>query len=246
MHFVHLAQRQVAQHSGQVHLGDGRVWRGGVWQVDHRGPAALQRSLAPSMLRGRVDQYRALGRKQGCIGRSLQVAVHHHQRRLAGSVDAAHIQARLVLEHRADTGQHRAGAGAPGVAVGARRFASNPLALAIGQGGHAVHRGSCFQAHPGRAAQHAAEKPDVEFPRRRCPDTQSRVSAVVGNLHRHTGRAQPRKALPRHQRIGVGQSGYHVGNAGVDQSVTTWPGASVVGAGLQCDVGGGADCGLVP
>ena len=204
MDFIHVAQRQVAQHSGQVHLGAGRTWRGGVWQIDHRGPAALQRGLARGVGSGCVNQHLAAGPKQRCIRRGLQVAVHHHQRGLARCVDAAHIQARPVLQHGANAGQHRAGAGAPGVAVGAGRFAGDPLALAIGQGGHTVYRGSCFEAHPGRTAQHAAEKPDVQFPRGRRPCAHIRVVAVAGNFYRHTGRAQTHKALPGHQRVRVG------------------------------------------
>ena len=215
MHFVHLAQRQVAQHSGQVHLGAGSIWRGRLRHVDHRGPAALQRGLARGMRRGCVNQHRAAGCEQRRIRRGLQVAVHHHQRGLARRVDAAHIQAWPVLQHGANAGQHGTGACPPGVAVGAGRFAGNPLALAIGQGGHTVYRGSCFEAHPGRAAQHAADKPDVEFPRGRCPIAHIRVVAVARNLHRHTGSAEARKALPRHQRVRVGQGGYHAAYPGV-------------------------------
>ena len=143
------------------------------------------------------------------------------------------------MQHGANAGQHGAGAGPPGMAVGAGRFAGDPLALAVGQGGHTVYRGSCFEAHPGRAAQHAAEKPDVQFPCGRSPVAQSRVVAFAGNLHRHTGRVQARKALPRHQRVRVGQGGDHAADACVYQGIATRPGAPVVAAGLERHIGGG-------
>ena len=53
--------------------------------------------------------------------------------------------------------------GSGGMAVGAGVRRGDPLTLAVRQRRRAVQRGRHLHAHPGRFADHAAEKPDVEF-----------------------------------------------------------------------------------
>jgi len=151
--------------------------------------------------------------------------------RLARRGYAAHVQARVVLQHRAYAREHGAGAGAPGMAVGARFGRRDPLALAIGQRRRAVERGRGFHAHPGRAAHHAAEEADVEF---------ARFGGARSDLNLDTSSAQAFKALTRHQRIGVGDRRHDATDARGDQRVAARAGAAVVGAGFQGDIGRGA------
>ena len=143
MQFVDLSRGQVAQQGSQIHLGAGaRRWRAG--QVHHRGAAVFKRRLPVRVRVGGIDEHGALGRKQWRVRWGLQIAVHHHKRGLARRVQATHIKPGLVLQHGANAGEQRAGARAPGMAVGAGGLAGNPLALAIGQGGDAVQRGGGF------------------------------------------------------------------------------------------------------
>ena len=69
-----------------------------------------------------------------------------------------HVEPRVVGQHGADAGQHRAGARAPGVAVGARGLAGDPLADAVGQRGAAVQRRRHLQPHPRPAALACARR----------------------------------------------------------------------------------------
>jgi hypothetical protein len=99
-------------------------------------------------------------RPAGCARRGdLEPAVDDHAARLARRVDAAHGQLRIVGLDGADAGQDRAGAGAPGVAVGARLRAGDPLALAAVQRRGAVQAGRRLQAHPRPAARMREKKP---------------------------------------------------------------------------------------
>ena len=59
--------------------------------------------------------------------------------------------------------ENRTGAGAPGVAVGASGLRGDPLADAVLQRRLAVEGRRDFQAHPRRAADHAAEESKVQL-----------------------------------------------------------------------------------
>ena len=117
------------------------------------------------------------------------------------------------------------------MAVGACRFASDPLACAARQGGDAVQRGRHLQAHPGRAAHHAGDKAQVD------------LACLIGeqsDIDRDAGFAQALQALACHPGVGIDHRGDHAGHTLGHQQVGAGGGAAVVGAGFQCDVGRGA------
>ena len=157
--------------------------------------------------------------------------------RLARGPDQAHVQARIVLEHGSDAGQHRAGAGPPGVAVGAGGFRGDPLAHAVLETGLAVERRGDFHPYPRGLADHAAQEADVEFPGllRTRPDFDLDARG-----------AQPLEALPGDQRVGVGEGRDDAAHARRDQRVAARAGAAMVGAGLQRDPGSRANGGIAP
>ena len=178
-----------------------------------------------------VNQQASLGPKKLGRQRGLQPAVDHHQSRLAITGQQAHIELRIVFEHRADAGQQGAGTGPPGMTVGAGSLTGNPLALAILQSGAAVQRGSDFQAHPRTLAQHAAEKPEVELARGCRPGTYHHLDA---------GRAKVGKAAAGHARVRILKACHHPGDASMGQGLDAGASASPVRAGLQGDIGRGA------
>ena len=89
--------------------------------------------------------------------------IQHHPPGLAVHGDGAYIEARVVVQHRADARKDGGGPGAPDVAVGPGRVAGDPLAAAIGQRRAAIQRGRHLQPHPGALAHHAGQETDVEF-----------------------------------------------------------------------------------
>jgi len=147
-------QRDLAARAGAVHhFGATRLQCGTVARVLRAGgvdtDAAGLLTLAP-------------GVQQAGVQRQFEPAVDHHQMRLSGRVQPAHVELWIVFEHGANAGQHRAGACAPGVPIQSRLGASDPLALPVLQRGLPVDRRGDLHAHPGQAALHAAEKTDVE------------------------------------------------------------------------------------
>lgn len=113
----------------------------------------------------------------------------------------------------------------------------DPLADAVVQRGLAVERGGDFHAHPGRFADHAAEKADIEF---------TGLCGTGADFDLYARSPQPRKALTRDQRVGVGDGGNHLLDAGCNQRVATGAGAAVVGARLQRDPSRGAGDRVAP
>ncbi len=137
----------------------------------------------------------------------------------------AHVQPWIVVEHGADAGQHGAGAPAPGVAVGARLGAGDPLAGAVEQCGATVQRRRDLHPHPGALALHAREEADVDVARG--------VGDVgVGHLDLDAGRAQARDAFARYLREGVAHRDDDTAKTGFDEGVAARRCAAVVGAGL--------------
>ena len=121
------APREHAHHRGKV---DATV---GVRQRDAlharrpcglRAPAVITSAPSPASTRRRW--------------RRLRIAVDDDALRLARRLHRAHGQRGIVLQHGADAGEDRARARAPGVAVGARGFAGDPLARAVGERGAPV------------------------------------------------------------------------------------------------------------
>ena len=105
-----------------------------------------------------------------------------------------HVEPRIVIEHRPDTGQHGARALAPRMAVDACGLAGDPLACAVVQRGAPVERSRDLHAHPGPCAQHAREESDVQL---------ARLVGEHTDVDRDAGGTQARDALPRDQRVRV-------------------------------------------
>ena len=148
------------------------------------------------MLAGGVNVAVPLDLEKLGTQRGFQPVVQQHQLRLALGWHEPHVELRVVRQNRADPRQHRTGASPPGMAIGAGLLGGQPLAGAVLQRCFAIQRGRQFQAHPGRAAQHAAEKADIEF---------ARLSGAGAHFDADAGCAQAGKALPADQRIGVKQ-----------------------------------------
>ena len=141
--------------------------------------------------------------------------------------DQANVEARIVLAHRADAGQDRARALAPGVAVGARRLAGDPLAGAVGERRAPVERDRRLQAQPGPAAFHARDEADVEL---------ARLLAAAAPLDGDAGGLEPRRAAPGDERVRVAQRDDDARHAGSDERIGARRRAAVVRARLERDV----------
>jgi hypothetical protein len=108
--------------------------------------------------------------------------------------------------------------------IGARGFAGNPLASAVGQRGATVKTHCEFHAHPGQSLAHALHEPNVEFgcfglhePRfDGDAGTQKRVGALAANA-----------------RIRVLDSEYDARDTRLDQRVDAGRRAAMMAAGLQ-------------
>ena len=145
--------------------------------------------------------------------------------------DEPHVQPRVVVEHGADAGQDCAGTLAPGMSVGARGLAGDPLARAVVERAAAVERDSRLHAQPRPAALHAREEADVEF---------ARLAGEQPDVDADARGAQPRDAFPGNERVRVARGNDDPRQAGGDQCVAARRRAAVVRAGLQADVGGRA------
>ena len=138
---------------------------------------------------------------------------------------------RVVGQGGADAGEHGAAFGALDLHVVPRRFAGNPLALAVGQRGFAVEAGGGFQLHKRAAAFDAGEEAAVELPR-------FAFHQAAGYLN--AGGFKHGQPLARHQGVGVLHGGHHAAHAGADQGFGAGRSTAVVGAGLEGNVSGGA------
>ena len=155
------------------------------------------------------------------------MTVYHHHMRLARGGHFADIQARVVVQHRANAGQHRTGARPPRVAIGAGSRRGDPLAGAVQQCRGAVQRCRRLEANPGCATDHATEESDIEL---------ARLGRTRADFYFDARSAQPRKALAGNQRIGVCNRRHHLGNARRRQRIAARPRAPLVCAGLQGDI----------
>ena len=104
--------RELAHERGKIHLA--AVAR----QNQDFRPALFQCRGAGGIARGACDE-RPRAEHAG-RGRRLQPAVHHDAQRLPRRFHFAHRELRIVVLHRADTGQHRTGARPPAMTVAAR------------------------------------------------------------------------------------------------------------------------------
>ena len=115
--------------------------------------------------------------------------------------------------------------------VGARRFAGNPLAFAVGECGFAIERGGEFDGNKRAPCGDAAEETTVEHLRFFFADT-------FGDVN--TRRLQVGDALSGNERVGVAAGDDDAGDASGNQRVGTGRGAALMRAGFKADIGGGA------
>lgn len=100
-------------------------------------PTFAQRRRRAVYQRRRVDEHLARwAAPWPGAGWCFQSAVDDHQARLAQHVRQAHVQLRVVFQHRADAGEYGTGPCTPRVAASAvRRGRGDPPAAPVGQGG---------------------------------------------------------------------------------------------------------------
>ena len=207
-----------------------------------RHAAADQRQAQPFDVRGVVRRARIHaaddedGRgvvENGGIARRAQAAVDDDaQRRLVrqfGRVTRG--QASVVADDAAGAGDDGVGGEAVVMHVGARRFAGNPLAFAVGECGFAIERGGEFDGDKRAPCSDAAEETAVERLRFFFAD-------AFGDVN--TRRLQAGDALSGNERVGVAAGDDDAGDASGNQRVGTGRGAALMRAGFEADVGGGA------
>ena len=125
--------------------------------------------------------------------------------------------------------------GAQAMAVGARRLAGDPLALARCRGDATVERARELEVKERPAFPDAQEEAGIDLGRRR---------RTFADLDRDAGRRQTRMPLPLYARIGILEGRDDAADAGLDQGVGTGRRPAVMRARLQRDVDGGAFQGL--
>jgi hypothetical protein len=194
-------------------------------------PRACRVAPLRSVVDRRVEQHRSRGGEDACRQRRLQAGIDDHAQRLAGGGDEPHVEPRIVVEHRADAGEQGAGALAPGVAVGARRLAGDPLADAVVEGAAAVERDRGLEPQPGPTALHARDEADVELAGFLFARTDDDLDA---------GGGQTRGTLAGDQRIRIAHRHHHPADTGGDERLGAGWRAAVVRAGLEADDDGGA------
>ena len=207
-----------------------------------RHAAADQRQAQPFDVRGVVRRARIHaaddedGRgvvKDGGVARRAQAAVDDNaQRRLVrqfGRVTRG--QAGVIADDAAGAGDDGVGGEAVVMHVGARRFAGNPLAFAVGECGFAIERGGEFDGNKRASCGDAAEETTVEHLRLFFTNTFSNFNA---------SRLQAGDALSGNERVGVAAGDDDAGDTGGNQRVGTGRGAALMRAGFEADVGGGA------
>ena len=224
MQLVDAAAAELGQHRREVDLAVGR------WHLHQLDLACFEGLPACGVVTGGKEQHPPGRRQDASRSRRGELRVDDRAQRLARRGHQAHVEARIVLGDGADAGEQRAGALAPGVAIDAGRFAGDPLALPIGQGGAAVERDRGLEAQPGATALHARDEADVEL---------ARLGFEHAGLHGDAGGAQAGEALAGDERVRVAHRSDDAAHTGRDQGVGTRRRAPVVRARLEADVDGG-------
>jgi hypothetical protein len=144
-------------------------------------------------------------------------------------------QLRVVGADGVDARQHGRSARAPAMAVALRDRASDRRTRPIGRRSASIQRRRQLHAHEGPAAFDARKESDVEFARR---------GRHQSDLDGDAGRAQARKAFAGDaiERIADGRD--HTCDTGARQRIGTRRRPTMVCAGFEGDVGGGAACTL--
>ena len=218
MQFVDLALSQVVQHGPKVHFA---ICTG---LMDYFCALHFKSIFSNISFICGIDEYCTVSYKNISVQWRFQATVHHHQMRLAGRVCQPHIELGVVCQHGANASQHRAGASAPGMAIGAGSIGRDPLAAAIFQGGSPVQRCGNFHPHPGGFANHPAEKPNIEF---------ARLHRTGTNFHFNACCPQSCKTFSTNQGVGIGNRGEHLFNACTCQCIAAGPRAALMRARFQ-------------
>ena len=201
--------------------------------------ATIQQPLAVTIVRpiGRYGMsHPGLARAEdGGVLADLQTGIHQHAHRLAFRRHVAHRQRGIVGQHGATAREDGAGPGPPGMAVGARCLARDPLAFAIRQGDETIQRGGRLQAYPGPAPLHPRDEPLVQRPGLFFQQPAANIDA---------GGTQPPQPLPVDQRVGIFHGRHHARHASLDQTVSAGPRPAMMGTGFERDIGGCAACPL--
>src|SRR6185369_895806 len=211
---VDLAPAEVGDHRREVDLAARRR------RERDLGAVRFERATPRAVVDRRVDEHLSRRREDARGGRRLEARIDDHAQRLAHRLDEAHVEPRVVVAHGADARQHRSGALAPGVAVGARRRAGDPLARAVGERAAAVERNRDLHAQPRPAALHPGHEADVELAR-------SGGRGVVP-LDRDSGGSETRRAFAGDERIRVAQRDDDAADPGGDERVGARRRAAVV------------------
>ena len=157
---------------------------------------------------------------------------HHPQTRGdSNALAQTHVHTRVVGQHGAGTGQHRTGARAPALHIGACVRAGDPLRGTIGQRGAPVQAGRQLDPHERPALLDPGEKPDVQLTRGRRHQA---------DIDHDPGLAQQRKATTGDLVERIADRTHHPRHPGLDQGQRARRRAPVMGAGFQGDVGGRA------
>ncbi|MNO65551.1 hypothetical protein D3C76_563120 [compost metagenome] len=122
-------------------------------------------------------------------------------------------------------------AGTQPLHVPARLRGGDPLALAARHGGATVEAGAELDRHLREGGAHPLEEAGVQGLGLGAEQAEVGLDARLG---------EHAQAAPPHLGIGIHHGGDHPGHPGLDQRLGTGRGATVMGAGLQGHIGGGA------
>ena len=206
----------------------------GLGTQDGDRPALQRRDPFRRCSRGADQDRRSLARSRHempVVGQCGGAIEDDTNRRGVGEARQPAIEPGVVGLGRAPADGDRIVAGACEVAVDARGFAGDPLALAGGGGDPPVERMRRLhrdQWPPFGLAEHEAEIEGV------------RLLAQYIPHHRHAAFAQAGEAAAGHTRIGILYRGDDARDTGGDQRISARRGLPMMAAGLEGDVSGGA------
>jgi hypothetical protein len=156
MDLVETPTRQLTHQRGQVDLAL-RIGQG----QDLAAAVEQFADLARLGIDARMNDQHARALEQFRLEIDLEPRVDQHLHRLARRATARRSSG-IVIAHRADPGEDRAGAGTPAVTIVPRRLGGDPLAAAVGQGGAPVEGGSSLEPGP-RAARATSARRNPMF-----------------------------------------------------------------------------------
>ena len=201
--------------------------------LDLRADAA-QRLQPHRRVVGCIDEAAACLAEHPCVvADGLATGEHHPERDATVHLQrrVAHGQARIVGSHRGTTGHDRRTARTQALHVATGGFGGDPLAVAVGERRPAVE--ACCDLEPDE--RRAAPEPRVKTGILRLA---RHAEASAG--HVDAGGGQCRRTGAIDAGVGIGSPVDDPRHTGGDQRLDTRRRASVVGTGLERDVGGRA------